>query len=265
MFKGLLTIFVAIFMSGAVADDFMEFGSKEFKAEQFQKSSWVFNMGYTYIEWDTTMPEYDGSFDDIEDESISYMSGILFDFGRQFYISSNFSATLKLIIGYYVSLEEITSQAAEELDLELAELDLTHEIFTGEVALSLDYLYETSLVGIQPFVEFSLGTGKSRVDRNYKYDGLTGSPDAPNPERYKVVSEETFLFSKASVGVTFIGWKGITSYIKFSAMTINKTEREFSGYSLTQAGTEQSEDNKNKDPDYTETLLTGSVGFGYLF
>jgi hypothetical protein len=265
MYKGLLTGIVALFLTSAVAEDFMEFGSKNFKADQFQKSSWVFSLGYSYLEWDTVMPEYDGSFDDIADESTSYMSGVNLDFGRQFYVSSNFSATLKIILGYHVSLEEITSQAAKDLDLDLAELDVNHEIFTGEVALSLGYLYETELVGIQPFAEFSLGTGTSRVDRDYKYDGLTGSADVPNKEHYKVVAEESFLFSKASVGVTFIGWKGITSYIKLSAMTVNKTEREFSGSYKTQSGAETSVDEKFKDLDDTETLVTGSLGFGYLF
>lgn len=266
MFKLILTLMLIVISSTVIADDdFLEFGSKEFKSEQYQKSAWNFSIGYGYLEWNRVMPEFEGSFDSIEDEETAYLSGLLLDFGREFYLGSSFSVNIKAGVGYYVSLEEITQQAHKDLDLDLAELDSSHELYTGELSLALGYLIDTKYVGIQPFIEGAFGAGMSRVDRHYEYDGLPGSADVPNPEKYKVIAEESFLYTKASLGLTIIGWKGITSHLKLTAMVISKSEREFRGRSETQAGSEISRSSKDDDLDETETIVTGSLGFGFIF
>lgn len=249
----------------AMDENFMEFGSKDFKNNEYKTSNWVFEFGYSHLPYELVLPEFDSKYDKVDEKENIQLSGASMAFGGQLYFGAGFSSSLKLGVSHFQSLETVTGKATEELDDEdLATYDLTQQVQTAEVTLGLEYLIDTKYLGVQPFVAFSLGKGRSSAKRDFEYDE-DDTISADNPENYKVQAIEDFDYNKISLGVNFISNKGLTSYIVVSQMNINKTDREFTGRAQNQSGAVTVESTGDTAIDETSSVIVGSVGLGYMF
>ncbi len=265
MKKGLLVATFGLMLNCGFAAEFMEFGANDFVQEDYKTSNWLFEMGYNYLPYEVVLPAYDGAFDNFKAEEDAKLSGLSLGFGGQIYFGAGLSTTIKIVATHYRDFEDVQSKAAEDIDLDLIDLDYKHEVSTGEASGSLDYLIETEYFGVQPFIAFAVGIGESRAERDYKYEGLSGGTN-PNPEMYDVEAIERFNYNKLTLGVNFISNIGLTSYITVSQYSTVKTEREFKGEFTTQSQqTAQSVDEKFEDLDEDSSETVASVGFGYLF
>jgi hypothetical protein len=262
----LLSLFILGSLSIQASDEnFMEFGAKDFIKDDYKTSNWLFELGYSHLPYELVLPEFEGKYDKVKEKEEVQLSGLSLGFGGQVYFGAGFSSTLKLGVTHYQAFENVEGKATEELDDEnLAEYKLDQTVQTAEATLGFEYLIETRYMGIQPFVSFSLGTGKSAVQRLYEYDE-DDVITTDSPEKYDVEANEEFNYNKISLGINFISSKGLTSYFTVSQMSINKTDREFKGEATNQAGAVPVESVGSTEIDETSSVTVASIGLGYMF
>lgn len=266
MKKIFIPLMVVIASSNAFTSEFMEFGSKDFKEKKMDKSRWIFDIGANYMAYPTVMPNsFKGAHETIKEKDTYDVYGVNLGIGGELNLGAGISSTIKVGGFYSKTLDKNIGQAAKDIDLELANSSSSHMIYGGEASASLNYMIETSVIGIQPFVEFGLGTGVSDIEKSYEYKGLAGSTN-PNPEYYNMNIEEGFNYAKTAAGINFISNSGIVSYIKVSNLGINVTKRESKG-SIQNAGdaTRTTYNEKKTDLNDTTNVMMASVGFGFMF
>lgn len=245
-------------------DNFLNFGDAEFSKESSEKSVWIFKSGLEYLKYESSLPEYSGVHEGIEKGDKRDLWGLGISFGRDFYLTSGLSSTFSLDVSYFKSLDKENAKAAEDIDLDIANVRDGHFVYTAGGSLALNYLIDYKLVDVQPFIEFGAGLGKAEVEKDYTKKSLTQT--ATDVENYSAKTVENFTYSSMSLGVNFISYKGITSYIKGTAKQIVILNRESTGKLQALGSTTfTSLDNEEKDLSESKTMLSASLGLGIAF
>jgi hypothetical protein len=251
----------------AVKDiDLLETGNKNFKAEKSEESKWLFKIGMEYMKYPTALPNYTG-----ENESVKFgeqkdISGLGLGFSREFYITSGFSTNLSLGTFYFKTLDKKIGQASKEYDIEIASVRDGYYVYGYDASISVNYTFENKVVDIQPFIEFGVGAGHGEIEKKYKRDNITNNASSTiGEEKYDVVSDENFTFTKASLGINFVGYKGLMSFIKVSSMMMNKTDRKTKGTTSIEGGGDIAVETNETELSETEVVTTAQLGIGYFF
>lgn len=243
--------------SASFAAEFLEFGDKSFQAQKIESSRWVFDMGADYFDYQAVLPSYDGEHQSIKEDNTYGLYGVSLNFGREFNIVGGLSSTIKLGTFFNKTIESSTGKASEEVDLDLASAKDDHQIFGAQAALDVNYLIETNVINLQPFIGMAVGRGQSNFTKVYRFEGLSGA--SLPAEDYKVSSEETFNFTKTTVGLKLISKTGFLSFIQASQINYVKENRKLTG----------TIDNTKIDSDTNineeNSTIIGTIGFGLLF
>lgn len=266
MRKGLLTTLLALTVSTAGASEFMEFGAKNFKSTKLKKSKWVFDLGANYMAYPTTLPAFKGAHATIDENQDHQIYGINLGFGGEVYLGAGLSSTIKVGGFYSKTMNETVGKAAKDVDIDLAEKATDHLVSGGEASISLNYLFETKAVGIQPFAEFGVGAGTAKIEQRYSYKGLEGGTD-PNPESYEAKVEEGFSYARTTIGLNVISATGILFFTKVSRLGMVINEREVTGSIQTSAKSSKSDISTGKKKDLNESneIFMATLGMGFLF
>ena len=259
----ILGLLVILIPTTYAEDQFLEFGDKTFASEKLNKSKWYFKLGADYMEYISSLPEYDGINEDIEEDQKEYVTGLGLAFGRDLYFGGGVSANLGISGSYWKTLQEDVGKATEDFDFDAANYRRSYSIAQLEVHLGLNYLFQvTESVYLQPFVEGAAGAGTARVEREYERVEI----EAGNDEYFDYVTEEIFTTARASLGLNVISFNGLMSYFKVSSIIYTVSERETTGDSkLAGSDTITTFDEKEEDLADTNTVLMASVGIGYMF
>jgi hypothetical protein len=216
-------IFLSLFVisTSAFSAEFLELGDKSFQAKKLNSSRWVFDMGADYFDYQAYLPSY------------------------------------KLGTFFNKTIESSSGKASEDVDLDLASNKDDHQVLGAQASLDINYLVETSVINLQPFIGMAVGRGQSNFTKVYRFEGLSGA--SLPAEDYKVSSEETFNFTKATVGLKLISKTGFLSFIQASQINYVKENRKLSGKidgTKVDSATNINEEN---------STIIGTIGFGYLF
>jgi len=248
-------------ISGVLASEFMEIGSKDFKSKKIKQSRWQFDIGAHYLKYPAGLPSFNGKHAKIKSDTEYELLGLGLGVGPEIMVGKGFSITIKVGGFYSKFVDKITGQAAQDIDYKVATTESDHSVYGAEASVSLNYMIETSIINVQPFIEMGAGSGKSTLDKDYEYTGL--SSDGSDKEEYTAKMEEDFAYARATVGVNFISHTGIISYIKASNMAMNIIDRKVKG-SSTIGSTVSSLDSDGK-VDESSSVFSASLGIGYLF
>lgn len=265
MRKGLLTTILTFIVSSAGATEFLEFGAKNFKSTKLHKSKWVFDFGANYMAYPTTMPAFQGAHKSIKAKDTNNIYGMNLGFGGEIHLGGGFSTTVKVGGFYSKTLDKTVGQAAKDIDLELANESSDHMVYGGEGSASLNYLFETKSYGIQPFIEFGIGTGVASIEQQYDYKGVTGGTN-PNPESYDIKMDEGFNYARSTLGLNIISATGILFYTKVSSLGMVVNKRKIKGSIKTAAkSSTDSVNTKKTNLNEANEVFMASVGMGFLF
>ena len=264
MKKSLLLTMLMASIGTASAAEFMEFGSKDFKKNKLKESKWIFDTGVNFVEYPVSLPEFSGTHESVKENSNAQIFGISLGFGRELSIGGGFSSTIKVGGFYSKTLEKNVGQAAEDVDIDLAEKYNVNMVYGVDATASINYLIENSVINIQPFVEFGAGTGASEIEKKYSFRGVTGSPTSSAPELYDVSVSEAFTYAKTSVGLSFISDTGIVSYVKATRLALAVNSRKTTGTIQTQGNSKVEAENAASAQDELE-VMSASLGIGFLF
>ncbi len=257
-------IFSSLLPLAIAEDNFMEFGNVNFGRDFKEKSKWIIKSGAEYIQYPSSLPEYNGQHEDIKSGEVNDLNGYGLSFGRDFYIGKGFSTTIT-IGGYYSkTLDKVIGKGAEDIDFDFSQTRTAHLMTSYEASLGLNYIFDYKIVDVQPFIEVGVGAGSVEVEKEYTRVGF--SFETNGAENYNVKTKEDFLQSRISLGVNFISYKGLMSYIKASTLIYSKTNRETNG-SIKKFGeaTETDVSSKEDNVDETESVTMISIGIGRYF
>ena len=241
---------------GASASGFLEYRDESFKLEDLKSKKWIFNLGVGYMDYPTILPEYKGTHATVAQEENFGVFGADLNIGREFTITGALSSSVKIGAFYNKGNESNNGKASEDVDIDLATVRTDHLIYGAHASASINYLFETSYLNIQPFIELGMGQGKSNIEKEYNFEGV--QPDNSDAENYLAELEESFDFVKTSLGVNFISKTGIISFIKASRMSASYNEREIAGEADGNS-LDSVEENKNSD------VYSGTIGMGFFF
>lgn len=253
-------------MTIANDDDFLMFGDKNFAKEKSEKSKWAFKSGMEYIQYKSSLPEYDGKFETVKKGENHDVFGFGLGIGREFYLGKGISSTFLISGVYQKSLDKTIGKAAEDIDYDLSNIRDANYLYTYEASLSLNYLIDNSVIDVQPFVDFGMGVGYAEVEKEYtkKKEAIADSDNTT--EDYDVRTKEDFLFSRIGLGMNFIHFKGLISYVKVSSLIRKITERRTKGSSnLSGTTAVVTYDSKETSIDEIDSLITAQIGMGYMF
>jgi hypothetical protein len=260
------TIFLTLSIPslGWSKDNFLEFGDINFGRDFKEKSKWLFKSGAELINYPTVLPEFDGEHENIGDSERNELNGYGLNFGRDFYLTNGFSTLITVGAYYSKTLDKTIGKAAQDIDLDFSETRTAHQLSAYEAAIAFNYIFDYKIVDIQPFIEVGAGVGSAKTEKQYKSIGLTSVTNGS--ENYDVTVNEDFTFSRVSLGVNLISYKGLMSYLKLTSMQIDKSSRKIEGNSNAyQSATviDISSDEKNLKESETVTMV--SVGIGRYF
>jgi hypothetical protein len=242
----------------------MEFGDVNFGRNFNEKSKWVFKSGVEYINYPVSLPEYKGEHETYSDSDSDDLNGYGLSFGRDFYISNGFSTLVSFNFYYSKTLDKKIGKAADDIDFDYASTRSSHELFAYEGSIAINYIFDNKLVDVQPFFEAGFGVGENKVNKEYTTLGFTDI--ANSSEDYDVNVTEEFALSRISIGMNFISYKGLMSYVKLTSVTILKTNRETQGESNLR-GTDAviNYDANETGLSESRTMTMASVGIGRYF
>lgn len=248
------------------ADEFLEFGDKNFAAEKTGESKWTLRSGFQYIDYPMSLPAFKGEHDETTAKDTTGIYGLNIAVGREFYLGAGISSTFLLSGNYYKSINKEVGIAAQDVDVDVSNTRIDSQLQTYEASISLNYLFDNPTFDIQPFAEFGMGAGRANIEKDYARKALPNETNGS--EKYYVRSQEDFLYSKASLGVNIIAFNGLISYFKITGYAIAKQEIELEGESkLHESAVTESLDNtiKSDDIDEIDQVYSATVGMGYLF
>lgn len=262
MTRTLLLFF--LFSFNTFAEEFLEFGDKNFAAEKTEESKWMLRSGFQFLSYPTALPEFDGQHDKTQTGDLNDLYGLNLAVGREIYWGAGLSSTLLIGGTYFRGIDRNVGIAAEDIDLDVANTRISSAIYTYEASLSLNYLFDNEVVDFQPFVEFGAGAGNAQVEKEYTRKALP--TETNGSEDYDIRTDEDFLFSRVSLGLNIISFKGIVTYLKVSALSLSKTNRKTTGSSkLYNSATVVNQNANEENLSESETLTTATIGMGYLF
>ena len=256
--KSAAMLIIASLSLPAFGAGFLEFRDEGFKSESIKEKKWQITMGADYLNYQASLPAYSGKHEKIDSDENSNIYGVSIGFGREFRVAGDFSITPKLGGFYTKTLQRNVGKASKDIDLDLSSVRDDHMVYGGEVSASLNYLFENSILNLQPFFEAGVGTGIANIQKEYIFDGIQS--DRSDAEDYDVSVDENFNYTRASLGVNFISTQGVLSYVKVTQMVLDVTKRKTKG-SINGADQSKNESDLNERKDF----LAASIGFGYLF
>lgn len=245
-------------------DNFLDFGDKEFAKLKTEESKWFVKSGLEYIAYRSMMPDYKGEHETFKEGQIHDVVGYGLGIGREFYFTNGFSSSFSIGLTYAKTLSREAGQAHPDIDLEVATTRKGHYITSIEAQGSLNYLFDFTVVDVQPFIEGSVGVGQAELEFQYQREPVDGTAD--DAEDYDVTSEENFTYTKVSLGLNLISYKGLTSYFKVTSALMIILDREIKGDSnVSGTNTVIDLDSKDNNLNETVTMTMASVGLGYMF
>ena len=258
----LLTLF--ILPSVFAADEFLEFGDKEFAIKKTEKSKWTIRSGFQFIDYPLALPEFNGQHNNTTEDDTAGTYGISIGLGREFYWGAGLSSTLLFSGAYHKSIVKESGQAAEDIDVEVSNTRLDSQVVTYEGSLSLNYLFDYKVVDIQPFIEFGAGAGAANIEKKYTRKELP--TETNGSELYFARSEEDFIYSRLALGVNIIAYDGFVSYLKLNSYQMVKQSIEITGESNAfGSATTNNLNSEDKDFNQTVQVYSASLGMGYMF
>ena len=257
-------LWLFVFSGYLYAGEFLEFGDKQFASQKSHQSNWTVNTGMQYFQFPQSLPEFNGQHDRTRKGDLSDVYGIQLGIGREFYLGAGFSTSILVGGSYARSITREIGKAAQDIDLDVANVRMDTAVSTYDISLGFNYLIETKGVDYQPFVEISSGIGSARVEKEYTRKALP--TEVNGSEDYDVSSEEEFLHNGLSVGLNFISYKGIVSYLKLSSINLVKTQRETKGTGkLYGSATELNFNAIEEGLSESAQVNTVALGMRYLF
>lgn len=229
MHKLLLLLTISSF--SLLADDtFMEINSTQNEVSTIKQSKWLVDIGTRYIGYKAEFAAFKGEHADIESEETMTTYSFNLGVGREFYLGSNLSVSIKGSGFYSNNSNEEVGNAAEELEYVLSTFKEQYEINGQELSASINYLFENRAIHIQPFFEFGVGRGTTKVSKELNDKGIPATPtpstDDYPPETYTYKSSEDFIFTRLTIGVNFLSNYNINSYLKVSQNSVNVSNRD---------------------------------------
>lgn len=266
MLKNLLIIFSLFSMQAFCASNFMEFGNVNFGRDFKEKSKWLFTLGSETIRYTATLPVYKGEHETIDDKEVNDLNGYSLSLGRDFYIGKGISTTFTLHAYYSKTLDKIIGKAASDIDLNFSETRTAHQLTAYEASLGINYLIDNKIIDVQPFFEVGAGAGQVKVEKQYSRIGFSAPNEIDGSEEYDVSVLEKFAFTRLSLGVNFISYKGLMSYIKLSSAPIVIASRETEGVTNIKGSAIFNKiDKTEKDLNEIQNLGILSIGIGGYF
>lgn len=259
-----LTLFWFLSSLSFAQDNFLEFGDVNFGRNFKDKSKWNFRLGGEVFNYIGKLPEYDGQHFATDGEENQSVNGYSLSVGRDFYLGGGVSTSI-YINGYHSNtLDKVVGKAARDINLEVSEVRNSYKMNAYEASIAFNYLFDYSVVDIQPFVELGLGAGTMLNEILYQRRGLPG--EINGSELYDVKVEETFDFSRISLGVNFISYKGLMSYLRVSTMPIVVGARQINGQTnVKNSATIINLDTKESSIEEARSLTMISLGVGSYF
>lgn len=255
---------ILILSSQASNENFMEFGDINFGRNFKEKSKWIIKTGMGYIKYPSALPSFNGVHENIKTGETNELNSYAFSFGRDFYIAHSWSTSLFLGGLYSKTLDKVLGKAASDIDIDFSHTRTAHLLVGYEAALALNYIFDYKLLDIQPFIEFGAGVGSAEVEKEYTRLGL--AIEESGDENYNVKTKEEFNFTRLSVGVNFVSYKGLMSYFKATSMQMLKTSRKVTGTTKALGSptvTNVSSHNSNLNESEVVTVL--EIGIGSYF
>ncbi len=260
IFLSLILVSFNVFSS----ENFMEFGDINFGRDFKEKSKWLLKSGAEYIKYPYVLPEFKGEHEEFGDDEFDELNGYGLGVGRDFYLGNGFSSLVSLNFYYSKTLDKTIGKAAEDIDFDYSNTRIAHEMYAAEASIALNYIYDFKVVDVQPFIEVGFGLGQNKIQIEYSTLGFTGEDNSS--EDYDVTVTEEFALSRASIGVNFISYKGLMSYLKFTTMGVVKASRESVGESnLRGSSTVVKYDENESNLSESEAISMVSIGIGRYF
>ena len=262
----LLFIFILSFTEVIASDNFMEFGNVNYGRNFKEKSKWMLTLGSETIRYTATLPKYKGEHVDIDGSEVNDLNGYGLQFGRDFYLGKGVSSTIKFGAYYSKTLDKIIGKGARDINIDFSETRIAHQMSAYEGSLGLNYIFDYKVVDVQPFLEFGTGAGQIKVEKQYSRRGFPEPNETNGSEEYDISVTESFAFTRVSLGVNFISYKGLMSYFKVSAMPIVIASRETEGITNVKGSSVFIDVDKSEDSlGEIQTLTMLSVGIGSYF
>ena len=256
--KRIIAFFVLVLCSQAYAQDkFMEFGDDDYEA---RKSTWLIELGAKYFQNDLALTPYNGTHHKIKAKEKVNLIGAELAVGGNLHLFAGFSLSIKARGFYLTDVEGEIGKASKDFDMDLVNTKSDSHMQGGEGAVALNYTFLTSLVEIQPFVEYALGVSSGEYKIDYNFKGLAG--DGSGAEKYEYKRNEDYLTHRISLGLNIISKYGIYSYFKASLENITLQKMR---YNLVCNGSCASDSKEDDDVNETTTHTTYALGFGFLF
>ena len=249
----LITLF---FASHLFAID-MEVGVKNYEQDT---SHWIIALGGNYLKHSIELPKYRGTHKSY-DEKNQEIYGPSLQIGREFYLGGGLSF-VGMFGGFYnQSVVRTNGKASKKVDIELSNVRETYQLEGYDVSAGLQYFFEANQTYIQPYFLYTIGQGSGLHTIDYKFDGIGADP----ADRYKLSMLETFLYDRQTLGIKFINRRGLFSFFEASNTSIRVSEREIQNSKVIEKGQKKDSLNGTEKLNSTNSIITGSIGFGFLF
>lgn len=258
----LMTLSLMITNTYASTSQFLDFGNSDYET---RKSNWIFNVEYSNFETPVIFPAYDGVHFDLDGKQENFeSSGLGLSWGGNIHLFSGLSTTLKLGGMLHKNLTETEGKAAKNIDINMANEVQNFQVGALEASMSLNYIYETSVINIQPFVEVAQGRGMGEYEQNYNFKA-SKLDSAKQDESYDMTLSQNFQYQRASIGINFINAIGISSYFKVSKSQVTTLDRKIEGSYKTTTSALQNVKEEQKNLNQKGEITSMSLGIGFLF
>ena len=240
---------------------FMEFDSKPSEEFKVKRSKWLLDFGMKYINYEADLAAFEGEHVSVSDKESISTYNVNLGFGREFYIAGGVSFSIKAS-GYFGDNDfEKSGNAAEDIDFQVSSYREKFELLGQEASASLNYIFENSIMHIQPFVEFAVGRAEATISKIYNDKGVTSTPPTSDDyaaQNYSYVATEKFTYSRFGVGINFLSNYNLNSYIKASQNSFKLDEREIEKLEASSAVSAPNESGINQ-------FFSASMGLNYTF
>jgi len=255
-------ILLAIISTCAFSESgFMEFDSKAPEEFKVKRSKWLLDFGMKYINYEADLAAFQGEHVSVSDKESISTYNVNLGLGREFYIGAGLSLSIKAS-GYFGDNDfEKSGNAAEDIDFQVSSYREKFEMLGQEASASLNYVFENSVLHIQPFVEFAVGRAEATISKIYNDKGVTSTPPTSDDyaaQNYSYVATEKFTYSRFGVGINFLSNYNLNSYIKASQNSFKLDEREIEKLEASSAVSAPNESGINQ-------FFSASMGLNYTF
>lgn len=247
--------------SYSMESHFLDFGNQDYETRQ---SNWIFTTELSQIELPVNNLAYDGVHFDVsgKDENLK-SSGVGLGFGGELHLFYGLSSTIKIGGLIHKKIDSTVVKAAKDVDIDLASKSDSTSALALEASISLNYIFETTLINVQPFIEGAKGKGQASYEQNYTFKG-TDLNSIADDELYDVTFDQEFEYTRVAAGINFINKIGMISYLKVSSSQYDLTNRKVSGSVKTTSSSKQKVSDTFVATNIDE-LMTYSFGVGFLF